>query len=182
MGRLSQRIVGVAVVMTGMAAAQIVGGGAAQGGREAGPGVKAGQPAGEVGGGARGRGPVAPGRRVGAWVPWGWGWSGTNVIVQEKEVEKEPEFRPWVENKEYVRESLKPEMREYPEGSLAAPEMERVSEVSPCELVLTDGGRASSERCERRADTVTYMDRAGRRVWLSSDLVNWERSRFGESR
>jgi hypothetical protein len=100
------------------------------------------------------------------------------VIVQEKEVEKEPAFRPWVENKEYVRESLKPEMREYPEGSLAAPKIDRASRELPCELVLTDGGRASSERCERRADTVTYIDGSGRRVWLSADLVDWEKSRF----
>ena len=123
-----------------------------------------------------------PGRRVGGWAPWGWGWGGTNVIVQEKEVEKEPEFRPWVENKEYVRESLKPEMREYPEGSLAAPRMERVSREAPCDLVLTDGARASSQRCERRADTVTYIDRTGRRVWLSADLVDWEKSRFAMER
>jgi hypothetical protein len=100
------------------------------------------------------------------------------VIVQEKEVEKEPEFRPWVENKEYVRETLRPEVREYPEGSLAAPRMERASREGACELVLTDGARASSGRCERRAGAVTFIDRSGRKVWLSADLVDWEKSRF----
>ena len=182
MGRLSQRIAAVAVAMAGMAVAQVVGGGAQAGRGQAGPGVRAGQAAGEMGGGARGRGPVMPGRRGGAWIPWGWGWGGTNVIVQEKEVEKEPAFRPWVENKEYVRESLKPEVREYPEGTLAAPKMERVSRESPCELVLTDGTMASSERCERRADTVTYIDGSERKVWLSADLVDWEKSRFALQR
>ncbi|MBE0657612.1 MAG: hypothetical protein IH602_07965, partial [Bryobacteraceae bacterium] len=109
-----------------------------------------------------------------------WGWGGTNVIVQEKEVEKEPAFGPWVENKEYVREILRPEVREYPEGTLAAPRMERHADVRPCRLVLTDGSRVESERCERRADTVSYTAADGARTILSCDLVDWSQSSFGD--
>lgn len=113
---------------------------------------------------------------------WGWGWNGTNVIVQEKEVEKEPSFRPWVENKEYTRELLKPVTHDYPDGSLPAPKLDRQPRTTPCRLVLTGGERIESSICERRPDLVSYIDETGRRTWLSSDLVDWRQSRFGADR
>jgi hypothetical protein len=130
----------------------------------------------------------APGQRTGRGIVlpwgagWGWGWNGTNVIVQEREVEKEPSFRPWVENKEYKRELLNPITRDFPEGTLPAPKLERLPRTTPCRLVLTGGERIESDRCERRADLVSYVDGTGRRTWLSTDLVDWRQSRFGADR
>ncbi len=123
-----------------------------------------------------------PGRVMPWGGGWGWGWSGANVIVQEKEVEKEPAFRPWVENKEYTRELLNPVMREYPDGTLPAPKLDRFPRTAPCHLVLTGGERIESSICERRADLVSYVDETGRRTWLSTDLVDWRQSRFGLTR
>lgn len=127
------------------------------------------------------RNPVPHAGRGGAFVPygWGWGWGGTNVIIQEKEVEKEPSYRPWVENKDYTREQLNPVTRDYSDGALLAPKIDRTPKLVPCRLVLTSGERAESPTCERRADLVSYIDPTGRRIWLSTDLVDWTRSRFG---
>lgn len=118
--------------------------------------------------------------RGGAFIPfgWGWGWSGSNVIVQEKEVEKEPSYRPWVENKDYAPERLRPVTSDYPEGSLPPPKVQRTAKLVPCRLVLTSSERVESPTCERRADLVSYIDPTGRRVWLSTDLIDWSKSHF----
>jgi len=136
-------------------------------------GISAAPPAGD-------RDPVPHTGRNRAFIPygWGWGWGATNVIIQTKEVEKEPSYRPWVENKDYTPERLNPVTSDYPEGSLPAPKLDRSPKFVPCRLVLTSGERADSPTCERRADLVTYVDATGRRVWLSTDLVDWTQSRF----
>lgn len=129
------------------------------------------------------RNPLPRTGRGGAFIPygWGWGWNGTNVIVQEKEAEKDSSYRPWIENKDYTPERLTPVTRDYPDGSLPAPKIERMPELVPCRVVLTGGEQAESPTCERRADVVSYIDAAGRRIWLSSDLIDWTKSRFGST-
>jgi hypothetical protein len=143
------------------------------------PGITAAPPAPPAG-----RAPMPrTGRGGGAIVPygWGWGWGGSNVIVQEKEVEKEPSFRPWVENKEYMREQLNPVTRDYPDGALPAPKLDRTPKLVPCQLVLTSGEHVESQTCERRADLVSYIEATGRRIWLSTDLIDWTQSRFDKA-
>ena len=119
-------------------------------------------------------------RRGGGFAPygWGWGWNGSNVIVQEKEVQKEPAFRPWVENKDYIREVLSPVTRDYPDGAFPAPKLDRTPVLTPCRIALTSGEHVASPSCERRADLVSYVDETGRHVWLSTDLIDWRQSSF----
>ena len=180
MARLSQLIGPVVLLAVCPAVAQV---GIRAGGPQqaVGPGIVVKEQPARPGGG----GP-APDHRTGRRIVlpwgggWGWGWSGTNVIVQEKEVDKEPSFRPWVENKEYKRELLSPVMSDYPDGTLPAPKLERRPQTTPCRLVLTGGERIESATCERRADLVSYVDETGRRTWLSTDLVDWRQSSFGD--
>lgn len=171
MARLSQPV--ALVLAFGLGATAQISNRPPGGAQPARPGISAAPPAGPRDPGPR------PGRG-GAFIPygWGWGWGGTNVIVQIKEVEKEPSYRPWVENKDYTPERLNPVTSDYPEGSLPASKIDRRPKLVPCRLVLTSGERTESPTCERRADLVTYIDSTGRRIWLSTDLVDWTQSRF----